>query len=80
MRFFDNDNNKAVKNLTLYLTINEAKELLSDLQANLDNYGKNYHSHIYDESYNHELTVVLYDKENLKAFDERSVKLIVNDE
>lgn len=77
MRILDADNNKAINNLNLYLTMEEAKEMLGDLENLINNYGKNEHTHINDAEYEREIRLVLYNMNNLNSFDERSKKLIL---
>jgi hypothetical protein len=79
LRILDVENDKALNDVTLYLTISEAKELLGDLQDLINKFGRNEHAHINDTEFNHELTLVLYDEQNLVGFDERSKKLIKED-
>ena len=76
MIILDLSNNKALKNVNLYLTLEEAKEMLDDLDRLIANYGNNEHSHINDSEYEHEVTLTLYSEDNLQGFDERSKALI----
>lgn len=80
MRVLDNDSDKALKNVTLYLTFEEANELKHDLERLIENFGNNEHVHINDSENSREITVVLYDENHLDMFDERSKKLIRKDE
>lgn len=78
MRILDQDNNCAVNYVTLYLTLAEAKELrdsLDDLIAKPDIN----HAHIPSEDYKKEITVTVYGEGGLEQFDERSLKLILED-
>lgn len=77
MRIFDKKNNQTTSDLILFLTENEAQELISSLQQMIDD-KKTHHAHINDESLEHELTVTLYD-ENIESFDERSKEVITKD-
>ncbi len=79
MRILDIGNNSPLKNINLYLKLDEAKELVSDLQRLIENYGNNEHSHINDIEYTHEITVVIYNEAFLEGFDERSKNLINKD-
>jgi hypothetical protein len=80
MRILDTDHNKAIKNLNLYLTIDEAKEMLSDLKNLINKYGNNEHTHINDAEYEREIRLVIYNINNLNGFDVRSKKLITDGE
>ncbi|WP_047153642.1 hypothetical protein [Aneurinibacillus tyrosinisolvens] len=79
MRLLDNDTSKSLRNVILYLKLEEANELKADLERLIDSFGNNEHVHINDLNFNHEITVVLYNESNLKGFDERSIKLIKED-
>jgi hypothetical protein len=79
MRILDIENNKVSKNITLYLKLEEARKLADDLHRLIDNYGNNEHTHINDCDYTHEITVVLYNENNIIDFNERSRKLIIAD-
>jgi len=77
MRILDNKNDKGINSVTLYLKLSEATELLDDLQRLIQNNSNDDHAHINDDDFNHEVTVVLYDESNLKGFNERSKRLIL---
>ena len=79
MRLLDVDNDLALKNVILYLSINEAKEILDALLQLVNEHGKKEHFHINDSEYEHEVTLALYDTNNLDGFDERSKALIRHD-
>jgi len=80
MRIFDVDNNKAIKNMILYLTIEEAEEILGDLENLIKRNRSNEHTHINDAEYKREIRLVIYDRNNLNGFDERSKRLINDNE
>jgi len=80
MRILDTKNDKALKNICIYLTKVEAQELLDDITAMLETDEKDYHVHVNDLQYVHELTLAIYDEEDVSLFDERSKKLIQIDE
>jgi len=79
MRILDETSDKSLKNLILYLTFNEASELRDSLDELLKK-PLNNHAHISNENFQKEITVCIYDIDNLKGFNERSRKLIVNDQ
>ena len=80
MRILDVKNNKSLKKVNIYLTNLEAQELLGDLKAMLESEEKTFHAHVNDLMYEHEITLTLYDENNLMMFDNRSKKLIKSDE
>lgn len=79
MRIFDYKNDKALKDVTLFLKLNEAKELLSSLKDLVSSEDVTRHHHVNDDSYQHEITVTLYDENKLSSFSERSKKIIKED-
>ena len=79
MRLLDKDNDRALKNLGVYLTIDEAKEVLGDLQQLIEHYSGSQHAHISDTEYEHEITLVVYLQDDLEQFDARSKTLIEED-
>lgn len=80
MRIYDEDNENVIKNVSIFLTIDEAKEMSDSLDGLLKAYKNNAdHTHINDETYQHEITISLYDEANLKGFNERAKKLIRED-
>ncbi len=79
MRILDNISDKSLKNVILYLTFEEASELRDSLDELLEKPLHN-HAHVSSEDYQKEVTVCIYDVNNLQGFDERSKSLIINDE
>jgi hypothetical protein len=80
MRIFDEDNQNVINNVSIFLTIDEAKEMLDSLDGLLKAYKNDAdHTHINDETYQHEITLSLYDETNLKGFNERAKKIIKED-
>jgi hypothetical protein len=80
MRILNQDENKPIKNVLLMLTDEEATELRDDLERLLSKKISNDHSHINNLEYTHELSIALYDANNIEEFDERTKKLILHDE
>ncbi|NMB95391.1 MAG: hypothetical protein GYA02_02085 [Clostridiaceae bacterium] len=80
MRILNQDDNKAVNNVLILLTMEEAAELKDDLERLLSKKITNDHSHINDLEYEHELSISLYDENNIEGFDDRTKKLILQDE
>lgn len=75
MRIYDPDNDKTFDNVTLYLTIDEARELYDDLAGIIEHPAGN-HAHINSSDYQKEVTVCVYDTEHLDLFDEKSKKIL----
>jgi hypothetical protein len=80
MRILNEDSNKSMKNALLLLTVQEASELRDDLERLISQKIFNDHSHINDTDYEHELTIALYNPDNIEEFNERTKKLISHDE
>ncbi len=79
MRILDADHDKALKNVIIYLQPEEAKELMNDLAELVEANDLKKHAHVNDLEYKHELTVVLYNENNLNGLNDRSRKLIEQD-
>ncbi len=80
MRILNEDSNKSMQNVLLLLTVQEASELRDDLERLISQKIFNDHSHINDSDYEHELTIALYNPDNIEEFNERTKKLISHDE
>ncbi len=80
MRIYSLDSDAKINKVILYLTPDEAKELKGSLEDILSDSKKHRHEHIPDNEYKREITVCIYKEDNLSSFDERSRKLILNDE
>lgn len=79
MRIYNVETDKKANKIVLYLTRNEAEEMKNSLEAMLVD-ERHHHEHISDSNYEKEITVCIYREDNLSGFDERSKKLILNDE
>lgn len=64
MRIYDADSDRSIKNITLYLTDEEAGEMRGSLEGLLEN-TKHHHAHISDADFQREITVCIYREENL---------------
>ena len=73
---------KKVNKIILYLTPDEAQEIKDSLEIIINNNEKHHHEHIpdRDSDFKREITICIYKEDNLSSFDERSKKLILNDE
>lgn len=82
MRIYNEDTDKKINKVILYLTPDEAQELKDSLELIINNNEKYHHEHIPDraDDFKREITVCIYREDDLSGFDERSKKLILNDE
>jgi len=80
MRILDVDNNSAIRKVILYLKIEEARELYSSIGMLLKECDYQNHSHVSDATYEHEVTVLLYDEHHMKSLNERSKRIILEDD
>lgn len=79
MYILDLTSDKSLKNAILYLTNSEASELKDSLEDILKKPSNN-HAPISNDSFQKEITICIYDKNNLEGFDQRSKKLINDDQ
>lgn len=79
MRVLDLVEDRAVKNVVLYLKKDEAKELYDSLGSLLSSDKPGDHQHVDDENFSHEITVVIYGDGREDMLNERSRLLIVED-
>jgi len=79
MRILDEISDKSLEKIILYLTFSEASELRDGLEDLLKKPSNN-HIHISSESFQKEITVCIYDIDNIKGFNERSMNLIEHDQ
>jgi hypothetical protein len=78
MRILDEDGDKSLNAVTLYLTKSEASELKNSLEQILSD-PVNRHEHISSSDYKKEVTISIYDTDHLDQFDQRSRKIILED-
>ncbi len=79
MRILDEETDKPLSKITLFLTRPEAAELRDSLEGILYKGAPERHEHISSNDYLKEVTVCLYDTSSLENFNERSKKLIKDD-
>jgi hypothetical protein len=79
MRLLDEHADKPLDRITIYLTQSEAEELRDSVLALLREPRGN-HSHVPSEDFQKEITVCIYGADTIPTFNERSQKLILNDE
>jgi hypothetical protein len=79
LRILDNDADKKLDTISIFLTKEEAVQLRGYLNQLIDK-PKLQHAHLSSEDCKKEITVCIYDKKNLECFHPRSVQLIEKDE
>lgn len=81
MRILDQNNDRSLKRITLFLTNDEANSLYNHL-GKLISKPKTHHIHVGEEGYGDEteITIAIYSSSDISKFDERSRKLIEKDE
>lgn len=80
MRILNEDNDKVVNNVLLLLTKQEAIQFVSDLNDLINDDDMDNHHHINNDDYSKEITIALYDENNISDFfSERCKKLIQYD-
>ena len=81
MRIYDSAADAKTNNVILYLTPDEAQEMKDSLELLLNDRNR-HHEHIPDResNFSREITLCIYREDNLSSFDEKSKKLILNDE
>jgi helix-turn-helix protein len=80
MRILDEITDKPLSNVTLLLTHNEASELRDKLDSLIQNYNrKEWHDHVTDNEYQHEITIAIYNEVDVSEFNKRIQQLIIND-
>ena len=80
MRLLDQTGDSALKSIIVYLTRAEAEELRDSVNDLLEHSNYAAHHHIYCKDFKRELTICIYNEDDLAGFDERSKRLIANDE
>jgi hypothetical protein len=81
MRIFDEDNQKVINNVSLFLTVNETQEIWDSLEDLLNKFQNDAdHTHINDPDYSHGITFCLYNENNLNSFTSRAIKIIRDNE
>jgi len=79
VRILDNDNDKKLDTVGLFLTKEELIQLKADIDSLIQN-PKNQHTHLSSEDYQKEITVCIYDPKNLEGLHDRCKFLIEKDE
>ena len=79
MRILNTNADIALKSIILYLKIEEAKELYDSIGMMLNEKDLSNHTHVNDLSFEHEVTLVLYDEQQIGSLNERSKRIILED-
>lgn len=79
MRILNQDTDSSINEIILYLTAQEAKDLMSALKDVMESSKAANHVHVSSEDFNKEITVCVYDPDQLSDFDKRSQRLITED-
>ena len=75
MRLLNDQSDKKLDNVTIFLTREEAKQLTSYLN-HLLNKSNDQHAHLSNDDFQKEITICLYDKKDLSHLHPRARKLI----
>ncbi len=78
MRILDDESNKKLDYISIFLTEEEALKLRGYLNQLLDN-PKLQHSHLSRADYRKGITICLYDEKNLENLNQRVITLIKED-
>lgn len=78
MRILNDESDKKLDNISIFLTKEEIVQLRGYLNQLLDN-PKLQHCHLSSADYQKEITICLYDEKNLENLNQRSIKLIKED-
>lgn len=79
MRIFNQDKDETIKNIIICLTIEEARDFRDSLNLIIKDKSKIRHEHIDDLDCSHEITITLYDENNLNGINPRIIKVIKED-
>lgn len=78
MRILDNEYDKALNDILICMTIDEAKELYDSLKLLMKDPSNN-HTHITSDCLTKEISICLYEDGKLEGFNDRTIKLIKED-
>lgn len=80
MYILDDETNKKLSCITIILSKSEIQQLLGYAKQLLEKSSPSDHYHLSSEDYQKEITLCMYDKENLSDFHPRIQKLVKDDE
>ncbi len=78
MRILNQDTNSSINRIIIYLTSAEAKELRDSVE-HLLTVSDVQHEHIPSEDFRKEISVTIYNPDSLDVFDDRSKRIILDD-
>ena len=78
MRILDNESDRKLNRITIYLTVLEAQEMRDSLASLLSNKATQ-HEHVSNEDFQKEVTITIYDSHSIESYDQRSRRLIEHD-
>lgn len=79
MRILDDESDKKLDNVSIFLTREELKQLIGYAEGLL-NKDSSDHYHLSSDDYQKEITLSIYNPESTEKFNPRIIKLIKNDE
>jgi len=79
MRILDDASDNRINQVSIFLTKQEALQFLGYVEQLLED-PNTHHSHLSSEDYQKEITISLYDLNDLYSFHPRAKKLILEDE
>ena len=79
MYILDDLTNKKLDSITLILNENEIRQLIGYAKQLLEKKSSSDHYHLSSEDYQKEITICIYNSENIKQFNDRIQKLIMDD-
>jgi len=80
MYILDDESNKKLSCITIILTRNEIQQMLGYAKQLLESSPPSDHYHLSSEDYQKEITLCVYEPENISDFHPRIQKLIIDDE
>lgn len=80
MRILNNDNQLSIKNISVFLTNEEAQELRDTIEQLIENSDKgSYHLHLNDKDFKHEITFSVYSDKDVSLYNARTQRLLIDD-
>lgn len=80
MHILDDETDKTLKRITILLTKKEMRQLQGYVRQLLEEKPSSDHHHLSTDDYQKEITLCLYDPNNIEAFQEFIQKIIQQDE
>ncbi len=79
MRILDEKIDTSIDTVTILLTLDEANELIDGLSDLINTTKTDSHVHVSNHDFSKEITIALYNDNNINSFSERYRKLIKED-